>query len=104
MASVNDFDFLFGTWIVHHRKLRQRLVACNDWDEFSGTLTAWPTMGGAGNIDDNWLNDPAGAYRAVSWDTTDTDHPTWNQAFSVDNGQTWECNWLMTYTRQLTTS
>lgn len=26
------------------------------------------------------------------WDTTDPDHPVWSQAFSEDNGATWEMN------------
>lgn len=29
------------------------------------------------------------------WDKTDIDHPVWSQAFSADNGQTWEWNWYM---------
>ncbi|MXV53339.1 hypothetical protein GS399_20455 [Pedobacter sp. HMF7647] len=26
------------------------------------------------------------------WDKTDPDNPVWSQAFSPDNGNTWECN------------
>jgi hypothetical protein len=29
------------------------------------------------------------------WDKTDIDNPIWSQAFSVDNGITWEWNWYM---------
>jgi hypothetical protein len=29
------------------------------------------------------------------WDKTDTDNPVWSQAFSADNGETWEWNWYM---------
>lgn len=31
------------------------------------------------------------------YDKTDADKPTWGQAFSVDNGKTWEWNWFMYY-------
>jgi len=31
------------------------------------------------------------------WDTTGA-HPTWQQAFSNDEGSTWETNWRMTFT------
>ena len=27
------------------------------------------------------------------WDARDKDHPIWSQAFSPDNGKTWEWNW-----------
>lgn len=29
------------------------------------------------------------------WDKTDPDNPVWSQAFSTDNGETWEWNWYM---------
>jgi hypothetical protein len=29
------------------------------------------------------------------WDKTDIDNPIWSQAFSTDNGKTWEWNWYM---------
>ncbi|MCS5717662.1 hypothetical protein N1027_05870 [Herbiconiux sp. CPCC 205763] len=32
------------------------------------------------------------------WDATPLD-PTWEQAFSLDQGSTWETNWRMTFTR-----
>ena len=28
------------------------------------------------------------------WDMRDRDHPVWSQAFSPDNGKTWEWNWI----------
>ena len=61
-----DFDFLFGTWRVHHRKLKQRLAGETDWIQFEGEVICWPVLGGLGNIDDNLLDDPSGAYRAMS--------------------------------------
>jgi hypothetical protein len=29
------------------------------------------------------------------WDATNPEHPKWAQAFSTDNGKTWEWNWKM---------
>ena len=29
------------------------------------------------------------------WDKTDAEAPTWSQAFSEDDGATWEWNWYM---------
>lgn len=34
------------------------------------------------------------------WDVTSPKAPSWSQAFSPDNGQTWEWNWYMTFHRQ----
>jgi hypothetical protein len=33
------------------------------------------------------------------WDATDPDNPVWSQAFSDDNGKTWEWNWYMFMTK-----
>ena len=34
------------------------------------------------------------------WDATAESTPVWSQAFSLDNGKTWEWNWYMTFHRQ----
>ena len=64
--SIHDFDFYIGTWHVHHRRLKERLVGSDEWQEFDGTSTAWTLLDGAGNVDDNVLELPDGPYRAVS--------------------------------------
>ncbi len=35
------------------------------------------------------------------WTRTATSSPRWEQAFSLDNGSTWETNWIMDFTRKL---
>jgi len=50
--GLHDFDFLFGRWQVHHRKLKHRLVNSHEWIEFEGTLFCQPLMGGYANVDD----------------------------------------------------
>jgi hypothetical protein len=60
------FAFQTGRWRVQHRKLRERLAGCTDWAEFGGTCEAREIMDGAGNIEDNFLNDPDGPYRAAA--------------------------------------
>lgn len=34
------------------------------------------------------------------WSSTGTDEPRWEQAFSTDGGQSWEINWVATFTRR----
>jgi hypothetical protein len=72
-----DFDFLFGSWTVEHRRLKERLVGCDDWEEFGGTCTAYPILGGAANVDDNVVELPNGTYRASSIRSFDAAAGTW---------------------------
>ena len=153
MSSLHDFSFQTGRWKVRHRKLRRRLEASNDWYEFDGTCRAWELLGGAGNVDDHWLDDPLGPYAAATirkrdpatglwsiwwidprsheieppvsgvfkdgvgrfvgrdmfsgrpiltrfiWSHITRDSALWEQAFSPDEGATWELNWMMQFTR-----
>jgi len=80
--GIHDFDGLVGRWTVRHRRLKERLAGCSDWEEFGGTCTLWPLLGVAGNIDDNVLDAPAGRYRAATL-----------RAFDPDSGQ-WAIWWL----------
>jgi hypothetical protein len=73
----HDFDFIFGSWRVRHRRLKDRFAQCDDWEEFSGTATAQPLLGGLGNVDDNVLDLPGGAYRAVTLRAFDPKTQTW---------------------------
>jgi hypothetical protein len=149
----NDFDFLIGSWRVKHRRLKARLAGSNDWLAFEGWCQCRKTMGGLGNVDDNLLNLPDGAYAAVglrrfdqtlnrwsiwwldarypgieppvhggfrdgagtfigedvfegrpvlvrfTWSRITATTAHWSQAFSLDNGQTWEVNWDMEFER-----
>lgn len=76
--AVHDFDFYMGSWRVRHRRLTKRLMGSDHWQEFEGTSTAWPILGGAGNIDDNVLELPDGQYRAISIRTYDPASDQWS--------------------------
>jgi hypothetical protein len=53
MDGREDFDFLFGSWVVANRKLRDPLDrGCEEWVEFPATVTSRPVIGGLGNVDD----------------------------------------------------
>lgn len=66
MSGERDFDFFIGRWRVAHRRLRERLADCKDWDEFGGISVAQKLLDGRGNVDDNFIDLPGGAYRAVT--------------------------------------
>lgn len=64
--QLGRFAFQTGRWQVHHRKLRERLSCCPHWMEFGGICEAREIMDGAGNVEDNVLDDPSGTYRAAA--------------------------------------
>jgi hypothetical protein len=66
-GGLHAFAFQTGDWRVHHRKLKRRLVGETDWFEFSGTCRALELLGGAGNVEDHFLDDPTGPYRAAGF-------------------------------------
>ncbi|UZK65511.1 DUF1579 domain-containing protein [Sphingomonas sp. M1-B02] len=61
-----DFDFEFGRWRVIHRRLKQRLADCRDWETFEGTSETRPVLGGNGNVEDQLLHISTGSYRAIA--------------------------------------
>jgi hypothetical protein len=50
-SSKNDFDFFEGKWNLHNKKLKSRLVGCNEWIAFESTQEMYKVLNGAGNID-----------------------------------------------------
>src|SRR5689334_9203679 len=73
-----DFDFLVGRWRVRHRRLKTRLAGDTRWEEFGGTCTLWPILGGLGNVDDNVVELPGGTYRAATVRTFDPAARRWS--------------------------
>ena len=44
-TGAHDFDFVFGRWVVHNRKLRDNSdPTCEEWVEFDATSEAWPLL------------------------------------------------------------
>lgn len=156
-SSKSDFDFLVGSYIVHHKKLKSRLTNCNEWLEFDGTHEMHKILNGTGNLETHYMTNPDGSHvegialrlfnpvtklwsiywansnqgtfeapvvgsfeknigrffskdifkgKEISvqflWDATDIANPSWSQAFSTDNGKTWEWNWYMGFTKNET--
>ncbi len=150
-----DFDFVIGDWSVRHRRLRERLAGCTEWEEFAGEMSTARILGGFGNIEDNRLMFPEGEFRAAAlrsydpatgtwaiwwldgrfpgrvdvpvvgrfadgvgtfyaedsfngapvrirfiWSQAGADVLRWEQAFSADQGQSWETNWTMDFARK----
>lgn len=70
MAST-DFDFLFGDWAVHNRKIRDNTDPdCTEWIEFDARQEASPILNGAGNVDQMWVDGFVG-FTLRLWSPTD---------------------------------
>ncbi len=77
ISNVRDFDWLFGSWHVHHRRLKERLAGCTEWIAFEGTCVSRPLMDGQGNVEDNVLHLPEGTYHAVGLRAFNEQSRTW---------------------------
>lgn len=77
MSSEQDFDFLVGGWNVAHSRLNGRLVGSNDWQDFAGACSMRKLMGGFGNVDENILHLPDGAYQAVALRSFNSETRQW---------------------------
>jgi hypothetical protein len=95
-----DFDFVIGDWTVQHHKLKERLNHCAEWLDFGGLSSTSKILGGLG-IGLFFANDVLGGVPIkirFEWTLTRDQHPHWEQAFSPDDGRTWEVNWVMDFT------
>lgn len=77
-STPKDFDFIIGTWQVQHRRLNRRLCACDAWTEFTGTTETRRVLGGFGNLEDNYLALPDGAYHAIAFRSYDPATQQWS--------------------------
>jgi hypothetical protein len=77
-SSPADFDFLIGNWCVAHRRLKSRLAGTHEVVEFAGTTVVRKILGGSGNMDDNLLALPGGAYHAVTLRSFDPETRQWS--------------------------
>lgn len=53
------------------------MCGSTEWEEFGGWCQTWKLLGGLGNIDDNVLDLPAGAYRAATLRSYDPSTERW---------------------------
>ena len=80
----NDFDFLIGTWKVHHRRLRERLKGSTEWEEFGGETADRKILNGLGNMDENILHRETGSIHAISLRLFDPKSKEWSIYWSTN--------------------
>ena len=80
----NDFDFLIGTWKVHHRALKKRLKESKDWVEFEGDTMCKKILNGLGNMDENVIQRETGPVHAITLRLFNPESKEWSIYWSTD--------------------
>jgi hypothetical protein len=75
--GLHDFDFLFGSWRVHHRRLADP-VAGEEWYEFETSCTARPLWNGKGNVDEFIGESPSGPFEGGTLRIYDANTRLWS--------------------------
>jgi hypothetical protein len=76
-TGARDFDFWMGQWNVRNRRLRERLVGSDDWEEFDATVVARPILDGFGN-EDEFRTDYRGGFVGMSFRFFDPTTRLWS--------------------------
>jgi hypothetical protein len=73
----HDFDFLFGRWKVHCRRLLHPLTGSNEWVEFEGTNVVHKVWDGRANMDEFEADTPSGHTEGMTIRTYNTESHQW---------------------------
>jgi hypothetical protein len=82
-SAASDFDFLLGDWKVRHRRLAQRLVGSNEWEEYAGTTHCQAILGGIANFNDSIVHRSGATYRSLGLRAFDPNTKVWTD-WSLD--------------------
>src|ERR1051325_469019 len=74
----NDFDFLVGNWIMRHRRLKERLNGCTEWEEFDGTAVGKKLLNGLGFCDEVIINRKTGPTVGYTFRLFDVKSKEWS--------------------------
>jgi hypothetical protein len=75
-GDLHDFDFIAGAWTFENRRLKQRWVGSNDWDEFPAIDCGAVYLGSVVNIDE--LAFPTKGWSGVTFRTFDLEKRQWS--------------------------
>ena len=75
VGKPHDFCFLNGAWTVTHRKLRERLRGCDDWETFTAECRHESWCGGVVSVDE--FDFPATQFKGCSIRNLDVAAQRW---------------------------
>jgi hypothetical protein len=84
----HDFDFLFGRWKVHCRRLLHPLIASKDWIEFDGTNVVHKVWNGRANMDEFEADTPSGHVEGMTIRTYEAKSHQWSIYWSAQKNGT----------------
>jgi hypothetical protein len=76
--GLHDFDFLFGRWKSHQRRLMHPLSGSNDWVEFEATVEVRPALSGTANVDELKADAPFGHIEGLTVRTYNPKSHQWS--------------------------
>lgn len=82
-AAPGDFDYFLGDWKVRHRRLAQRLVGSNEWEEYEGATRCQAILGGIANFNDSITHRAGATYRSLGLRAFDVKTKAWTD-WSLD--------------------
>ena len=74
----HDFDFLFGSWIVHNRRLLHPLTGSNEWVEFDGSAVDKPIWAGRAQLEEFEANTATGHIEGMTVRIYDNKSHQWS--------------------------
>jgi hypothetical protein len=78
----HDFDFEFGTWKTHLKRLQRPLTGSTTWVEYNGTTVVRKIWDGRANLVELVADGPAGHIEALSLRLYNTESRQWSLNFS----------------------
>lgn len=76
LGTPNDFDFFAGNWNIKNRRLKQKNVNSNTWDEFTATQKCWIMLDGVANVDE--FDCPEREFKGMSIRTLNLETHLWS--------------------------
>lgn len=80
--GAHDFDFNFGTWHTHIKRLTKPLTGSADFIELDGTVTVSKIWDGRGQIEDFEVDGPKGHIQGMTLFLYNPKAQQWSQIFA----------------------
>jgi len=77
-GGQHDFDFEFGSWTAHLKRILHPLTGDKTWVAYSGTSIVHPLLGGRENVGELDVRGSAGAIQGLTIRTFDVTKGQWN--------------------------
>jgi len=77
----HDFDFNFGIWKTHIRRLKEPVTGSADYVEMSGTVTVRKVWNGRAQLEEIEVDGPAGHWQGLTLFLYDPKAHQWSQTF-----------------------